>query len=74
MRQENMTLEQYSDCLKYELARYGFINCPLTTKEIEFCYLLAVNLETAFLIACDVYAGFTFLESYPINLKNLESV
>ena len=74
MKEENMTLGQYSELLKYELARYGFIDCPLTAKEIEFCYLLAINLDTAFLIACDVNAGFTFLESYSINLKNLESI
>ena len=74
MKQENMTLKQYSESLKYELARYGFIDCPLTTQEIESCYMLGLNLDIAYLIACDVNAGFTFLESYSINLKNLESV
>ena len=77
MKQENMTLEQYSDCLKYDLARYGFTGCPLTAQEIEFCYLLAINLDTAYLIACDVNAGFTFSEAYSIQhttSKNLESV
>jgi len=73
MQQENMTLGQYSESLKYDLARYGFINCPLTAQEIESCYLLAIDLDTAYLIACDVNAGFTFLESYSINLKQ-ESV
>ena len=74
MKQENMTLGQYSESLKYDLARYGFIDCPLTAQEVECCYLLAINLDIAYNIACDVNAGFTFLESYSINLKNLESV
>ena len=74
MKQENMTLEQYSESLKYELARYGFIDCPLTALEIELCHVIGVSLDMAYLIACDVNAGFTFLESYSINLKNLESV
>ena len=74
MKQENMTLEQYSDCLKYDLARYGFIDCPLTALEIELCHLIGVSLGMAYLIACDVNAGFDFFESYSINIKNLESI
>ena len=73
MQHKNMTLGQYTESLKYDLARYGFTGCPLTDQEIESCYMLGINLELAYGIACDVNAGFTFLESYSIHLKQ-ESV
>lgn len=74
MRHKNMTLDQYADSLKYDCARYGFTVCPLSDLQIETCYMTGLNLDTAYTIACDVNAGFTFLESYSITLKNLESI
>lgn len=74
MQHKNMTLDQYTDSLKYDCARYGFTGCPLSGQEIEACYMTGVGLDTAYMVACDVNAGFTFLESYSINLKNLESI
>ena len=69
MQHKNMTLEQYAESLKYDLARYGFTYCPLTDQEIESCYMLGLSLDLAYSIACDVNAGFTFLESYSIHIK-----
>ena len=55
-----MTLEQFSDALKTECAKYGHVFTPLTDAQIRIVRAGGFTVDQAYGIACDVANGFSF--------------
>ena len=45
-------------------AKYGFVCCPLSYRRISYCINAGFSLDQIYSVGCDVYAGFSFLESF----------
>lgn len=45
-------------------AKYGFAGCPLSDRRISYCINAGFSLDQIYSVGCDVYAGFSFLESF----------
>jgi len=62
-----MTRQEYKNALAQKLAFYGFTSNPLTNDMISILWHDKISLDSAYGIACDVNAGFTFAESLDAN-------
>ena len=55
-----MTLQEYTDKLKYDFAYYGFTEIPLTDKQIERLFDSGFSIDDAYGVGCDVFCGYSF--------------
>ena len=55
-----MTLQEYTDKLKYEFAYYGFTEPPLSDEQIEHLFIAELSIDDAYLVGCDVFCGYPF--------------
>ena len=56
----------YDEFTQY-LAKYGFINNPLSQEQFKKCHDNTLSLEGVYGIACDMCAGIDFDRAYEIN-------
>ena len=52
------------DQVHKRFAKYGFACCPLSYRRISYCINAGFSLDQTYSFVCDVYAGFSFLESF----------
>jgi len=49
--------------IQQEFARYGFVDCPLTDRQIKVLQEMGFSLTDAYDVGCDVQCGFLFNEA-----------
>ena len=57
------THEQYIEAVKHVFAFAGFASCPLTDMQMCFLYRCGFDVDAAFSVGSDVYAGYGFVEA-----------
>ena len=67
VKAQQMTRKQYQTALAQKLAFYGFTSNPLTNAQTSILWHDKISLDSAYGIACDVNAGFSFAESLDAN-------
>jgi len=53
-----------SDRIHEVFAKYGFLQCPLSDRMIRHCVSAGLTLDQVYSVGCDVYAGWSFRESF----------
>lgn len=53
-------MDTYKNDLISMFSKYGFIRTPLSNHMIKTLYRRGVDLNAAYCIGCDVYAGYSF--------------
>lgn len=61
-------LSAYTNELHTKFSVYGFLACPLTDKQIACLLSDNISVDVAYIIGCDVYAGFSFSDAYYANI------
>lgn len=56
-------MSKFNTSLKQRLAFYGFTTCPLSDDRIEALEAAGFSVDQSYGAACDVAAGFTFVDA-----------
>ena len=58
-----------NDKIRELFARYGFLRCPLSDRMIRHCVSAGLTLDQVYGVGCDVYAGWSFRESFEAAME-----
>lgn len=68
MSEFSMPLHVFIEHHKQEFAKYGFVDCPLTTNELVCLWMLDADNDAVYGVGCDVNAGIDFDRAVEVNL------